>query len=270
MRIQNQYYQEVLGATGGAWPYTWAITAGALPAGLTLSFGRGHQRCGHRVRHVHIHRGGDRFVESRPNGNAKLTLNIPPVTSVLLPSAGATLQGSTTYFDASASSQNAMSRVQFEISGGSISDEVIGTGTLTALRLARPGEHDHSSQRHLHAAERGLRRSRARAGTSAPITITVNNAPPTTSVLLPSNGATQSGGTATLDASRIGERDLGQLRAQRRRLERPGHRRGQADRSTAGSDSGTRPRSPTAPTRCKAWPPTRAARVAPARPSRSR
>ncbi len=38
-------------------------------------------------------------------------------------------------------------------------------------------------------------------GTSAPITITVNNPPPTTAVLVPSNGATQSGGAAILDAS---------------------------------------------------------------------
>ena len=37
--------------------------------------------------------------------------------------------------------------------------------------------------------------------TSAPITITVNNPPPTTAVLVPSNGATQSGGAAILDAS---------------------------------------------------------------------
>ena len=38
------------------------------------------------------------------------------------------------------------------------------------------------------------------SGTSAPITITVNNAPPTTAVGVPSNNATVSG-TANLDAS---------------------------------------------------------------------
>jgi hypothetical protein len=38
------------------------------------------------------------------------------------------------------------------------------------------------------------------SGTSAPITVTVNNSPPTTSVLIPSAGATVSGGSATLDA----------------------------------------------------------------------
>ena len=37
--------------------------------------------------------------------------------------------------------------------------------------------------------------------TSTPITVTVNNQPPVTAVIIPSNGATQSGATALLDAS---------------------------------------------------------------------
>lgn len=36
---------------------------------------------------------------------------------------------------------------------------------------------------------------------SAPIIVTVNNPSPTTAVLIPSNGASQSGGSALLDAS---------------------------------------------------------------------
>jgi len=38
-------------------------------------------------------------------------------------------------------------------------------------------------------------------GTSAPVTLTVNNPPPTTAVLIPATGSTQSGGTALLDAN---------------------------------------------------------------------
>src|SRR6202034_1357349 len=38
-------------------------------------------------------------------------------------------------------------------------------------------------------------------GVSAPVTVTVNNSPPSTSVVIPATGSTQSGGAATLDAS---------------------------------------------------------------------
>ncbi len=41
----------------------------------------------------------------------------------------------------------------------------------------------------------------AEATSSAPVAVTVNNTPPSTSVLIPSNGATQSGPAALLDAS---------------------------------------------------------------------
>ncbi len=41
----------------------------------------------------------------------------------------------------------------------------------------------------------------AETTSSSPITVTVNNPPPTTSVVIPSIGATQSGTTALLDAS---------------------------------------------------------------------
>lgn len=35
--VEGQAYSFQLEATGGVGPYTWAITAGALPAGLSLS-----------------------------------------------------------------------------------------------------------------------------------------------------------------------------------------------------------------------------------------
>jgi Rieske Fe-S protein len=41
----------------------------------------------------------------------------------------------------------------------------------------------------------------AEATTSASVSVTVDNAPPTTAVLIPSSGTTQSGTTAVLDAS---------------------------------------------------------------------
>ena len=194
---QGAYYQEVLGANGGTWPDTWAITAGALPAGLTLL--------------------SDGVIDGEPTvsgtfsfsvqatdssssaqtATATLTLNILPVTSVLFPSAGATLQGST-WLDAGASSQNGIASVQFEISGRSINDQVIGTGTgtffgyLSAFNTASIPNGTYTLQS-VATDEKGL------SSTSPPVTFTIEN-PPTTSVVVPSNGTSLSGSTY-LDAS---------------------------------------------------------------------
>jgi hypothetical protein len=54
--------------------------------------------------------------------------NPPPTTSVVLPSNNATLSGSQ-YLDAVASA--GVTRVQYELTGGSLSDAVIATGTPT-------------------------------------------------------------------------------------------------------------------------------------------
>ena len=56
---QNGYYQQVLGATGGTLPYSWAITAGALPAGLN-SVRPAYSAVTHRIRHLHLYREGHR------------------------------------------------------------------------------------------------------------------------------------------------------------------------------------------------------------------
>jgi Bacterial Ig domain len=54
--------------------------------------------------------------------------NPSPSTTVVLPSNGATLSGSQ-YFDATASP--GVAKVQYELSGGSLSDSVIATATPT-------------------------------------------------------------------------------------------------------------------------------------------
>jgi hypothetical protein len=129
---------------------------------------------------------------SAQTATATLTLNILPVSSVLFPSAGATLQGST-WLDAGASSQNGIASVQFEISGRSINDQVIGTGTgtffgyLSAFNTASIPNGTYTLQS-VATDEKGL------SSTSPSVTFTIEN-PPTTSVVIPSKGATLSGST---------------------------------------------------------------------------
>ena len=104
--------------------------------------------------------------------------------------------------------------------------------------------------------------------TSTPITITVNN--PATAVLIPSNGATFSGPAHSwTPPPRTPPASARHLRGER---QRPSGRLSPRARppSTAGWPSGTRGRSPTAPTTCRAWPPTPWPRARPARPSASR
>ncbi len=189
---QNESYSDTLAATGGTAPYNWTITAGALPAGLTLSSDG-------VISGVATASGTFTFTvavtdSTSPTETATttLTLNIPPTTSVLLPSAGATLQGST-WVDAGASSQNGIASVQFEISGGSISDQVIGTGTgtligyLSAFNTAAFPNGTYTIQS-VATDKKGL------SNTSPPVTFTIEN-PPATSLLVPSKGTSLSGST---------------------------------------------------------------------------
>ena len=122
-----------------------------------------------------------------------------PTTSVLVPSNGATVSGTSVALDASASSGTI--QVHFVLNGGGVDDATIGVvnsesiygwvvlwnsttvpnGTYTLQSIASAlGDNN---------------------GASTAITITVNNPLPATSVLVPSNGATVSGTSVVLDAS---------------------------------------------------------------------
>ncbi len=59
-------------------------------------------------------------------------------------------------------------------------------------------EHDERAERHLHAPEPGLVRWCSH-GHDSPITITVDNPPPSTAVIIPSNNARVSGTAQVLD-----------------------------------------------------------------------
>jgi uncharacterized protein YjbI with pentapeptide repeats len=126
--------------------------------------------------------------------------NPPPTTSVLFPSAGASVSGASSVLNASASAY--VSAVTYELSGGpsNLNDQVIATGTPTyygwLAHWNTTGVANGTYTLQSVAAYGG-----GVSGTSAPITITVNNPPPTTSVLFPSNGANVSGASSVLNAS---------------------------------------------------------------------
>ena len=123
-----------------------------------------------------------------------ITVNNPPTTSVIIPSNGATLSGTAT-LDAIAS--NATS-VEFRLSGGSYGypGPVLCTATPTYYGwLCRWNTTTVPNGSYALLSEAF---NSGGSAFSSGVTITVNN-PPTTSVIIPSNGATLSG-TATLDA----------------------------------------------------------------------
>ena len=119
-------------------------------------------------------------------------------TRVLVPSDGASMAGSQ-YLDAGAADPLGVTKVVFEMSGGTRSDQVIATATPTIYGWL--------AQWNTTTAPNGTYTLQSVAtdadnntDTSSPITITLKNQPPVTAVLIPSNGATLSG-TTYLDAS---------------------------------------------------------------------
>jgi Bacterial Ig domain/Pentapeptide repeats (8 copies) len=136
---------------------------------------------------------------------ATFQMNVAPTTQfftrVLLPPDGATLAGAP-YLDALAADAPGVTNVVFELSGGpsNLSDQVIATATPTYYGwLAK--WNTTSVPNGTYTLQSVATDTVAETTTSSPITVTVNNPAPTTTVLIPSNGATLSGTAATLDAS---------------------------------------------------------------------
>jgi hypothetical protein len=72
----------------------------------------------------------DTVAESAPSAPVTVTVDNPaPSTAVIIPSTGATQSGTSALLDASASAN--VTSVTFELSGGTLSDHVIATGTPT-------------------------------------------------------------------------------------------------------------------------------------------
>jgi hypothetical protein len=142
---------------------------------------------------------GSEFRAVFTNGSGSATTNAatldPPTTSVLIPSNGATLSGST-YLDASAS--NATS-VEFRLFGGSYGYNAPVLCTATATEYGWLCSWNSASVPNGSYALVSEASNSSGNSYSSGVSITISN--PTTSVLIPSNGATLSGTAATLDAS---------------------------------------------------------------------
>jgi alpha-tubulin suppressor-like RCC1 family protein len=182
---------------------TWSDVAGAKT--VTLNETTSLSQSGDEYRAVFTNSLG-----SATSNSATLTVTLPPppTTSVLLPSNGATVS-SDIWLDAVASSGVGVTSVSFEVSGGpgSITDKVVSPssswiyGYLGAWDTTDVPNGTYTLQS---VATDALGQST----TSAGITVTVDNLPLQTAVLVPSGGATLTGTAAVLDASATGTSDV--------------------------------------------------------------
>ncbi len=130
--------------------------------------------------------------------SAPLFVDNPPTTSVVLPANGASLAGSQ-YLDATAFDYGTLTKVEFSLTGGSLNHAVIATGTPTYYGWFA-GWNTTTVPNGTYTLQSVAYDAGGLSTYSADITINVNNPPPTTSVLLPSSGASLSG-SQWLDAS---------------------------------------------------------------------
>lgn len=129
-------------------------------------------------------------VQVEQSGEISITVNNPaPATAVVLPANNATVSGTTTYFDATASS--GVTNVTYELSGGpsDLNDVQVATGTGTlfgwlAVWNTTTVPNGNYTLQSVASYSSGV------TGTSAPIGFAVDNAPPTTNVLIPADGST--------------------------------------------------------------------------------
>jgi hypothetical protein len=138
--------------------------------------------------------------------SAPITVNVdnpPPTTAVLMPSSGATVSGQKAVLDASASGPGTITSVQFVLSGGSLSDAVVATGAPTLYGYLAQWDTT-AIANGTYTLQSEVTEAGGTTALSPGITVTVQNAAPTTNVLIPSSGATVSGQKAVLDASASG------------------------------------------------------------------
>ena len=149
------------------------------------------------------HANGYVSVEFAPTAAFLESHLYPAATAVVLPSKDASLSG-TTVLDATASP--GLNAVQFELSGGSLSDRVIATATPTlygwlAQWNTTSVPNGTYALQSVSTYQGGVTAKGGVSAVSPAVTVTVANAPPTTTVLIPGSGSSLSGISSLLDAS---------------------------------------------------------------------
>jgi hypothetical protein len=162
---------------GSTWINLPGATNPSLTAGPLTAFENGWE-----VRAVFTN-----YVGSAATNPATITVT-PPTSNVVLPSNNATVSGNQ-YLDATTSP--GVSQVQYELTGGTLTNAVIATATPTIYGwLASWNSTNVPNGTY---TLQSVASSGGLTGTSPGITVTVDNPPPTTTVGLPSNNATVSG-----------------------------------------------------------------------------
>ncbi len=128
-----------------------------------------------------------------------LTVAPAPATAITVPTTGTDERGTSVTLDASASSSNGISNVQYEITGGTYNKTVIGTATATIYGYVLVWNST-TVPDGTYTVQSVATDTLGNTGTSAGITIVVDNTPPTTAVTLPSSGSAVHGSVG-LDAS---------------------------------------------------------------------
>jgi acetyl esterase/lipase len=155
----------------------------------------------YQLQSVGTYQGGDTTTGGTSATSPPVTVtvaNAAPSTTVLIPGTGSTISGASSLLDASASAN--VTGVTYELSGGSLADQVIATGSPTIYGWL--------AQWNTTSVPNGTYQLQSVAigpggvsGTSGPVSVTVANAPPSTTVLIPSTGSIISGTSSLLDAS---------------------------------------------------------------------
>ena len=115
--------------------------------------------------------------------------NTPPTTAVLVPSTGADLSGTRAVLDASANGSYGVpiTKVQFVITGGSYNQTVIGTASVSYYGYLY-GWNTTTVPGGTYTLQSLATDAAGNTAYSSPITVTVDNTPPTTAVVSPANG----------------------------------------------------------------------------------
>ncbi len=188
----------------GDTPITFTET-GALPSGVTLASNgtlAGTPASGTSGTYPITLKATDVHSNASTQAFTLTVGNSAPTTAVIVPSNNATVSGTASGLDASASAASGLtiSKVQFVLTGGTYNKTLIGTATATIYGYVYSWNTT-GVVNGTYTVQSLATDSAANTTYSTGITVTVSNNPPTTAVIIPSNNATVTGTAATLDAS---------------------------------------------------------------------